>query len=82
MATQKEANLARDQHADRLAQMGAHSIGVDKFVHGGKKTYGVVAYIQDHKIAGGFPSQIAVKTGGKQLMVPLQTKVAGTFKPE
>ncbi len=80
MATEKEANLARDQHADNLAGLGAHSIGVDEFVHEGKKTFGVVAYVDGD--AKGFPGHLSVKHGKKETLVPLRTKSASPFKPE
>jgi hypothetical protein len=82
MATEKEANLARNQHADRLAKMGAHSIAVDSVKQAGKKTFGVIAYVQNEQDAGGFPSHLSLKIGNKELQVPLQTKVSSPFKAE
>ena len=80
MATEKEANLAREQHADSLVQLGAHSIGVDEFVHEGKKTFGVVAYVDGDPAS--FPGHLSVKHGKTTTLVPLKTKSASPFKAE
>jgi len=80
MATEKEANLARDQHADTLAGLGGHSIGVDEFELEGKKTFGVVAYVANN--VAGLPTYLSIKSGKKETQVPLLAKIAAPFKPE
>jgi hypothetical protein len=80
MATEKEANLARDQHADTLAELGAHSIGVDEFEFEGKKTFGVVAFVE--KSTAGLPTHLTIRSGKKETQVPLLAKIASPFKPE
>ena len=80
MATEKEANLAREQHSKTLLQLGAHSIGVDEFDDAGQKTFGVVAFM--HKKPDNLPTHLSVKSGNQTFTVPLIAKVITEFKPE
>ena len=41
--TEKQANEARDKHAEMLRQAGAHAITVDEIKREGSKTFAVIA---------------------------------------
>jgi hypothetical protein len=80
MATEKEANLAREKHSDALRNLGAHAIAVDQVQRKGEKTFAVVAFFDEkpEKV----PQKLTVKTGKKTLEVPLVARVSEKFKPE
>lgn len=80
MATEKQANLAREQHSDSLLGLGVHSIGVDEIDKEGTKTFAVIAYTE--KKSSDLPSHLEVKSGNKTFRVPLITKLAKPFTPE
>ena len=46
MATEKQANLAREKHLNFLGDIGAHAIAVDQIMQNGKKTFAVIAYTE------------------------------------
>lgn len=79
MATEKEANQARDAHASLLKRLGVHSIGVDQVEQNGKKTFAVIAYLEK---ARELPTDLEISSGQKKKKVPLVQKIAGAFKPE
>lgn len=80
MANEKEANLAREQHADFLHQLGAHGVTIDELNTGGEKTFAVIALF-DQK-PDEMPETLEVKRGKKTLTVPLVARIAEKFKAE
>ena len=80
MADEKEANLARDQHADFLRDLGAHGITVDEIKRKGEKSYAVVAFFEEK--AADVPATLKVQSGKKTLEVPLIARVMEKFQPE
>lgn len=80
MASQKEANLAREQYSDSLRDMGAHAIAVDEVKHDNSSTFAVIASFEAHP--GETPDTLDVKSGRKRVKVPLVVRVAEKFKPE
>lgn len=81
MASEREANAAREQHSDFLRRLGAHAIAVDEVRRGGEKTFAVVAFVEGEP-AGPVPRQLEVKVGSRTVQVPLAVKRAERFKPE
>lgn len=80
MADEKEANLARDQHADFLRDLGAHGITVDEIKRKGEKSFAVVAFFEEKP--DDVPNMLKVQSGKKTLEVPLVARVAERFRPE
>lgn len=80
MADEKEANLARDQHADFLRDLGAHGITVDEIKRKGEKSFAVVAFFEEKP--DDVPNMLKVQSGKKTLEVPLVARVAEKFRPE
>jgi hypothetical protein len=81
MTTLKEAEAARDAHAESLRLQGAHAIEVSAVGKGAKKDYAVVAYFAK-KPAAAQSTSLAATVGGKPVTVPLIIKVAPPFQPE
>ena len=81
MASEKEANAAREQYSDFLRELGAHGIAVDEVKRGGEKTFAVIAYC-DEKPTGAVPKQLEIKRGKRTVEVPLAIKKTERFKPE
>jgi len=80
MPTEREANLARDQHADYLRRLGAHAIAVDEVKRDGDTAYGVIAFFEEKP--SDVPRHLEVKSGKRTLKVPLVARVQEKFKPE
>lgn len=80
MTTEREANLAREQHADFLRQLGAHAIAVDEVKRKGDTGFAVIAYFEEKP--EGIPHTLEAKSGKKTLEVPLVARVQEKFKPE
>jgi hypothetical protein len=80
MANEKEANLARDQHADFLRDLGAHGITIDEVKQSGKPTFAVVAMFE--RTPKAIPNTLPVRSGKKTMDVPLVARVTEKFKPE
>lgn len=80
MITEKQANLARENHSEHLRKLGAHSIGVDEIEKDGEKTFAVVAYSKQ-KIQN-LPNELEVNSGNDTLKVPLISKISEPFKLE
>lgn len=80
MATEKEANKARAEHADYLASLGAHSLGVDEIGRKGSKKFAVFAFLlkENKKI----PKELIIQSGKKKVSVPLIIQVAEKYKAE
>lgn len=80
MANEEEANLAREQHADFLRELGAHGITVDEIKRKGEKSFAVIALF-DSKPAD-FPDMLEVQSGKKTLEIPLVARVIEKFRPQ
>jgi hypothetical protein len=80
VASEKEANLAREQSSDFLREHGAHAIAVDEVSQKGGKTFAVVAFFE--KKPEGIPEVLEVKSGKAKLQVPLVARVMEKFRPE
>ena len=80
MASEREANRAREQHSDMLRGLGAHAIAVDEIGRKGGKTFAVIAYFE--KKPAGVPAALEIKSGRRTLEVPLVAQIMERFKPE
>lgn len=81
MATLKEANLARDEHAEYLRkELGAHGILVDKVKEKGKDTFGVVALYENEPRNA--PESLEIKTDAGTKRVPLRAEVTSVAELE
>jgi Cys-tRNA synthase (O-phospho-L-seryl-tRNA:Cys-tRNA synthase) len=80
MASEKEADIARDQYSDFLLNLGAHGITIDEVKRKGETTFAVVAFFE--KKPEGVPDTLKIQRGKKTLEVPLLTRVTEKFKPE
>jgi hypothetical protein len=80
MASEKEANLAREQHSDYLRDLGAHGIAVDEVQRKGQKSFAVIAFFEEPP--DDLPKKLEVKRGNQTYEVPLLAKVCERFKAE
>ena len=80
MASEKEADLAREQHSDFLVGLGAHSITIDEVKRKGEKSFAVVAFFDQEPDE--VPDTLTVQSGKKTLEVPLVARVTEKFKAE
>jgi hypothetical protein len=80
MSSEREANLAREEHADYLRRLGAHAIAVDEVKQDGDNNFGVIAFFEEKP--DDVPHTLEVKHGRKTLKVPLVARVQEKFKPE
>jgi len=80
MATEKEANKAREQHSDMLESYGVHSIGIDEIGKKGSKNFGIIAFLEKHNKK--LPAEVIIKSGNKKVTVPVVPQLSGKFKPE
>ena len=78
MATEKEANLAREKFSDQLRKLGAHAMAVDQVSHKGKKTFAVIAFVEGELKENSLTLDIDV--GDKKVTVPLVVKKSERFK--
>ena len=76
MATLEQANEARREHADALANLGAHAVGVEPGKAYGHKGHVVIAYVEPGKAAS-MPKSLAVGATGAE--VPLVVEKAERF---
>lgn len=74
MATEKDANKAREKHSDFLRSLGAHAILVDEIKRGGEKTFGVIAFVEE-KPSEPPPSELEIESGGAKKKIPLAVRV-------
>lgn len=81
MASEKEANMAREQYSEFLRDLGAHAIAVDEIKRKGEKTFGVIAFVPE-KPDKPIPDMLEVTSGKRTLKVPLAVRVEEKFKPE
>jgi hypothetical protein len=80
MASEKEADLAREQHSDFLLDLGAHGITVDEVKRKGEKSFAVVAFFEQPPDE--VPDTLTIQSGKKTLEVPLVARVTEKFKAE
>lgn len=80
MANETEANLAREQHADFLRDLGAHGITIDEVKRSGEQTFAVIALF-DYQPEN-VPDTLEIRRGKKTMAVPLVARVTEKFKPE
>ena len=80
MASEKEADLAREQHSDFLHDLGAHGIAVNEIKRQGEKSFAVIAFFEEKP--DDVPDTLKVQSGKKTLEVPLVARVAEKFRPE
>ncbi|HEY5746108.1 MAG TPA: hypothetical protein VIU12_08540 [Chryseolinea sp.] len=80
VATEKEANIARNKFSTSLRNLGAHAIGVDQIKLRGKNTFAVIAFVD--KKSGNVPNSLDIVVGEKSLKVPLVLRLAERFKAE
>jgi hypothetical protein len=80
MASEKDADLAREQHSDFLRNLGAHGITVDEIKRKGGKSFAVIAFFEEKP--DDVPDMLKVLSGKKTLEVPLVARVTEKFKPE
>ena len=80
MASEKEADLAREQHSDFLLRLGAHGITIDEVKRKGEKSFAVVALFE--KKPEEVPDTLTVHKGRRTLEVPLVARVTEKFRPE
>jgi len=78
MATEKQANEARQKHAAYLDKIGAHAVIVNEITQNGKKTFAVIACME--KAARNIPDHLEIKQGNNTLGVPLVVNVVKKFK--
>lgn len=81
MASEHQANTARDLFSRELVKKGAHAIGVEAGKGHGHSGFVVVAYVPPTH-AGKFPTKLVLPTehGGSE--VPLITQSAESFTPK
>jgi hypothetical protein len=84
MATEAQARVARDEHQDRLAASGAHSLSVEPLAASGKGSFGVVAWVDNSagKEMTSFPSSLSIQEKGKSVAVPLVIRESKPFQLE
>lgn len=80
MASEKEADLAREQHSDFLFGLGAHGITIDEVKRKGEKSFAVVALFEEKPEE--VPDTLTVHKGKRTLEVPLVARVTEKFRPE
>lgn len=80
MASEREANLGREQHSDFLRKLGAHAISVDEISRKGEKTFAVVAFFE--KKPENVPGTLKIKSGKKTVEIPLVARVMEKFRAE
>jgi len=78
MASEKQAQLAKEIHLDFLDKLGAHSVLVDKIDVDGKKTFAVIAYT-DKKLKKTPPQHLEIEDGTRKLNVPVVFTVEEKF---
>jgi len=82
MATESEANRARDIHQDRLTSSGVHSLSVER-VKGTEGSFAVVAWIQRaDRAKTSLPSSLTIEGKGGSIDVPLVVRESKPFQPE
>jgi hypothetical protein len=81
MASEKQANKARELHSDFLVKRGAHAIGVADGQAYGKQGFVVVAHV-DPATKAKIPDKLKGELDGKPFEVDVVTKKSEPFAPE
>jgi len=81
MASEKQANKARDLYSDLLVKCGAHAIGVTDGQPYGKHGFVVVAHVAPHT-SHKIPKKLKGELDGKLFEVDVVTKASEPFAPE
>lgn len=81
MASEKQANKARELHSNLLAKRGAHAIGVTDGRPYGKRGFVVVAHVAPHT-SHKIPDKLKGDLDGKPFEVDVVTKASDPFVPE
>ncbi len=74
MATEKEANQAREKHSKYLRKLGAHAILVDRVGRGKKAAFGVIAFCEEEP-SEPVPDELEIESGGEKKKVPFAVRV-------
>jgi len=84
MASEEQARLARDQHQDKLAASGAHSLSVEPLAAESGPEFGVVAWVdrRGSNSTANFPSSISIDEKGRRIAVPLIVRESKPFQVE
>jgi hypothetical protein len=87
MATQRQAQRARDLHQDKLAASGAHALSVEPLTgQAGNKarSFGIVAWVhgKGKKSPVSLPSALPIVERGKTVNVPLMVRESKPFQLE
>lgn len=82
MATEKEADRAREEHAGSLQKLGAHGISVEPISRTGRRgqAFAVVAFF-DQKPKN-LPKTLRIASRSKSLEVPLLVRIVERFRAE
>ena len=78
MATEKEANRAREQYAELLRERGAHAISVENTDE--PTAFAVIAFFD--KKPRNLPRALKITTRKGTREVPVVARIAERFKPE
>ena len=80
MATEKEANKAREQYYHLFESMGIHSVGVDEAGKKGSGLFCLVVFVE--KPNKKIPAEVMIMSGRKKIMVPVRVELSRKFKAE
>lgn len=80
VASEKDADLARQTHEAFLRDLGAHGITIDEIKRKGSKSFAVVALFENEPVQ--MPDTLEIRKGKKTLTVPLVARVTEKFRPE
>lgn len=80
MATEREANLAREQYSDALRQLGAHALAVDTVKQKGEETFAVIGSFEKKPVKA--PQTLELKSGRRTVKVPLVVRVEPKYQLE
>ncbi|MER9656617.1 hypothetical protein NKJ26_24500 [Mesorhizobium sp. M0152] len=81
MATLSQANSARTEHADDLAKVGVHAIGVEKGENFGREGWVVVVYVEPGK-SHDLPTTLTTNHEGKPVDVPVVIENSEPFEAQ
>jgi hypothetical protein len=81
MASEKQANKARELYSDLLVKLGAHAIGVVDGQPYGKSGFVIVVYVATHTRPK-IPNKLKGDLDGKPFEVDVVTEVTEPFAPE
>ncbi len=81
MASEKQANKARELHSDLLVKRGAHAVGVAEGEIYGKSGFVVVAHVAPNSRQK-MPDKLKGDLNGKPFEVDVVTEASEPFTPE